>query len=147
MRVVIQRSKKSNVFINNKKYNEIDNGLVIFSCFIEEDTMDDLNYIINKIVNLRIFDDENGIMNKSIIDVKGSILSISQFTLYADTKKGRRPSYCKALNGNKAIILYNKFNEELNKIVPTYSGIFGEEMIINITNDGPVTIIIDSKEK
>lgn len=147
MKVVIQRSKYSNVIINNKIYNEIDNGLVVLSCFTEGDTIEDINYIVKKIVNLRIFDDDAGIMNKSIIDTEGSILSISQFTLYADTKKGNRPSYNKALNGNLATKLYDTFNEELNKYVLTVTGVFGADMLVNIQNDGPVTIIIDSKER
>lgn len=147
MKVVIQRSNYSNVEINNKIHNEIEKGLVVFSCFTEGDTVEDIQYIVKKVVNLRIFDDENGVMNKSVIDTNGSILSISQFTLYADTKKGNRPSYIKALNGNESIKLYDKFNEELSKLVPTVTGIFGAEMKINIQNDGPVTIIIDSKEK
>lgn len=147
MKVVIQRSNYSNVKIDDKVHNEIDRGLVVFSCFTEGDTVEDINYIVKKVCNLRIFDDENGIMNKSIIDTNGSILSISQFTLYADTKKGNRPSYSNALNGNEAIKLYDIFNEELNKIVPTVTGVFGAEMQINIQNDGPVTIIIDSKNK
>ena len=147
MKVVIQRSKNSNVVIDNKIYNEISNGLVILSCFTEGDTLEDINYIVKKITNLRIFDDENGVMNKSVIDINGSILSISQFTLYADTKKGNRPSYIKALNGVEATKLYDLFNEELNKVVPTVTGVFGADMILNITNDGPVTIIIDSKNK
>ena len=92
MKVVIQRSKKSNVIIDNKVYNEIESGLVILSCFTYDDTKEDIDYIVKKIVNLRIFDDENGVMNKSILDTFGEILSISQFTLYADTKKGNRPS-------------------------------------------------------
>lgn len=147
MKVVIQRSKKSNVIINNEIYNEIDNGLVIFSCFTEGDTLEDISYIVRKITNLRIFDDEDGVMNKSIIDINGSILSISQFTLYAETKKGNRPSYIKALGGSEAIKLYDIFNEELNKVVKTVTGIFGEDMLVNINNDGPVTIIIDSKNR
>jgi len=147
LKVVIQRSKKSNVVIDNEIYNKIDFGLVIFSCFTDGDNIEDIKYVVKKIVNLRIFDDENSIMNKSILDTKGEILSISQFTLYADTKKGNRPSYIKALNGEDAIKLYNKFNEELNKIVPTNTGIFGADMEVNITNDGPITIIIDSKNK
>ena len=147
MKVVIQRSKYSNVIINKKIHNEIDKGLVIFSCFTEGDTLEDINYIVKKIINLRIFDDENGIMNKSIKDVGGNILSISQFTLYADTKKGNRPSYIKALNGEEAIKLYDLFNEELNKEIKTVTGIFGADMEVNITNDGPITIIIDSKNK
>lgn len=147
MKVVIQRSKYSNVLIDKKIYNEIQSGLVIFSCFTEGDTLDDINYIVKKIVNLRIFDDDNGIMNKSVIDTGGSILSISQFTLYANTKKGNRPSYNLALNREESIKLYDIFNEELNKYVKTFTGIFGADMEVNITNDGPITIIIDSKER
>ncbi len=147
MKVVIQRSKESNVVINNKIFNSIPYGLVILSCFTEGDALDDINYIVKKIVNLRIFDDENGVMNKSILDIKGSILSISQFTLYAETNKGNRPSYIKALNGQEAIKLYEEFNQLLNKEVPTYPGVFGADMTLNITNDGPITIIIDSKNK
>ena len=147
MKVVIQRSKYSNVVIDKKIYNEISCGLVVFSCFTEGDTIEDINYIVKKIINLRIFDDENGIMNKSIKDVGGNILSISQFTLYADTKKGNRPSYIKALNGTEATKLYDLFNAELNKEIKTVTGVFGAEMEINITNDGPITIIIDSKNK
>ena len=147
MKVVIQRSKHSSVSINNKVYNEIINGLVVFSCFTKDDTIDDINYVVKKITNLRIFDDDNGVMNKSILDYGGSILSISQFTLYADTKNGNRPSYFKALNGDEATKLYDTFNRELNKIVPTVTGVFGADMLVNIENDGPITIIIDSKNK
>ena len=134
MKVIIQRSNYSNVCINNKIYNEINHGLVVLSCFTEGDTLEDISYIVKKITNLRIFDDEEGIMNKSVIDVSGKILSISQFTLYADTKKGNRPCYIKALNGSEAIKLYDLFNEELNKIVPTVTGVFGADMIVNISN-------------
>ncbi len=147
MKVVIQRSKNSNVVIDGNVYNEIDKGLVILSCFTENDTLEDINYIVKKVTNLRIFDDENGVMNKSIIDIGGSILSISQFTLYADTRKGNRPSYMKALNGSLATKLYDKFNEELSNIVETKTGVFGADMTLNITNDGPVTIIIDTENK
>lgn len=147
MKVVIQRSKNSNVVIDGNVYNEINKGLVILSCFTENDTLEDINYIVKKVTNLRIFDDENGVMNKSIIDIGGSILSISQFTLYADTRKGNRPSYMKALNGSLATKLYDKFNEELSNIVETKTGVFGADMTLNITNDGPVTIIIDTENK
>ena len=147
MKVVIQRSKNSNVVIDGNVYNEIDKGLVILSCFTENDTLEDINYIVKKVTNLRIFDDENGVMNKSIIDIGGSILSISQFTLYADTRKGNRPSYMKALNGSLATNLYDKFNEELSNIVETKTGVFGADMTLNITNEGPVTIIIDTENK
>ena len=147
MKVVIQRSKNSSVVIDNKVYNKIDKGLVILSCYTSGDTSEDIDYIVKKVVNLRIFDDENGVMNKSILDTGGSILSISQFTLYADTSKGNRPSYNIALPGPESIKLYEEFNKKLNEIVPTVTGIFGSDMTLNITNDGPITIIIDSKNK
>lgn len=147
MKVVIQRSKRASVSIDNKLYNKIDNGLTIFGCFCEEDTLEDLEYITKKVLNLRIFDDENGVMNKSILDATGSILSISQFTLYAETKNGNRPSYFKALKGKEAIKLYDKFNSMLSSRVEVKTGVFGADMLINIENDGPVTIIIDSKNK
>lgn len=143
MRVVVQRSKKSNVVVDGKLINEIDNGMVLLVSFTQGDTEDNILKMVKKIANLRIFDDENGIMNKSILDVGGEILSISQFTLYADTTKGNRPSYFKALNGEEAIKLYERFNEEMNKLVLTKPGIFGAEMILNITNDGPITILLE----
>lgn len=147
MKVVVQRVSKANVTIDNKVYNSINNGLMILVGFTEGDNSFDIDYIVKKVVNLRIFDDENGVMNKSILDIKGSILSISQFTLYADTKKGNRPSYIKALKGELSTKLYDEFNEKLNNIVPTKTGIFGADMKVNLINDGPVTIIIDSKER
>lgn len=145
MRVLIQRSKKSSVSVDNKIISKIESGLVLFVGFTEGDTSEDINYMVKKITNLRIFDDENGIMNKSILEVGGSILSISQFTLYADTKKGNRPSYIKAMKGENAVLLYDKFNQSLNKLVETKTGIFGADMKVSITNDGPITIMIDSK--
>lgn len=147
MKVVIQRVKKSSVAVKDVVVGQIDKGLCILVGFTENDNIDDINYIVKKIINLRIFDDDNGVMNKSILDIDGEILSVSQFTLYADTKKGNRPSYIKALGGNEAIKLYEKFNEELNKNVSTKTGVFGADMKVEILNDGPVTIIIDSKEK
>ena len=147
MKVVVQRCNEASLKIKDKVYSRIGPGMVLLVGFTNGDTINEIKYLVNKIVNLRIFDDECGIMNKSIKDVGGSILSVSQFTLYADTKKGNRPSYIKALNGTEAIKLYDLFNKELNKIVPTVTGIFGADMLLNITNDGPVTIIIDSKNK
>lgn len=147
MKVVVQRVKSSSVTIDNKLYNSINKGLMVLVGFTEGDNTSDIDYIVKKIVNLRIFDDENGIMNKSIIDIKGSILSISQFTLYADTKKGNRPSYINALNGNIATKLYDEFNNKLKNFVNTKTGIFGSDMQVSLINDGPVTIIIDSKNK
>lgn len=143
MKVVVQRSKYSKVEVNNKLINEISSGMVILVGFTEGDDDAKILKMVKKIVNLRIFDDENGVMNKSILDVKGKILSISQFTLYGDTSKGNRPSYVKALNGNLAIKLYEKFNKELNKYVQTLPGIFGADMQVSILNDGPVTIVME----
>ena len=143
MKVVVQRSKKSSVCVSEKIVNEIDNGMVLLVSFTQGDTIDNILKMTKKIANLRIFDDEEGVMNKSILDVGGEILSISQFTLYGDTTKGNRPSYMKALNGEEAIKLYKTFNEEMNKYVVTKPGIFGAEMMVNISNDGPVTLIME----
>ena len=143
MKVVVQRSKKSSVSVDGKLVNEIDNGMVLLVSFTQGDTIDNILKMTKKIANLRIFDDENGVMNKSILDVGGEILSISQFTLYGDTTKGNRPSYVKALNGEEAIKLYETFNDEMNKYVVTKPGIFGAEMMVNISNDGPVTLIME----
>lgn len=147
MKVVVQRVKKASVTVDNNVVGKINDGLCILVGFTEGDTIEDINYIVKKVINLRIFDDENGVMNKSVLDVNGKILSISQFTLYADTKKGNRPSYIKALSGNDAIKLYNKFNELLKEHTEIETGIFGADMKVEILNDGPVTIIIDSKER
>ena len=112
--------------------------------FTNSDTDKEIDYMVDKIINLRIFDDENGVMNKSLIDVNGSILSISQFTLYADTRKGRRPSYIKALNGDKAILLYDKFNNKLKEEnIKVETGIFGADMKVSLINDGPITIMLE----
>lgn len=143
MKVVVQRSKKSSVSVERKIVNEIDNGIVLLVSFTQGDTIDNILKMTKKIANLRIFDDEEGVMNKSILDVGGEILSISQFTLYGDTTKGNRPSYMKALNGEEAIKLYETFNEEMNKYVLTKPGIFGAEMMVNISNDGPITLIME----
>lgn len=143
MKVVVQRSKKSSVSVEGKLVNEIDNGMVLLVSFTQGDTIDNILKMTKKIANLRIFDDENGVMNKSILDAGGEILSISQFTLYGDTTKGNRPSYIKALNGEEAIKLYETFNEEMNKYVVTKPGIFGAEMMVNISNDGPITLIME----
>lgn len=143
MRVVVQRSKYSKVEVDSKLVNEISLGLVLLVGFTEGDSEKEIEKIAKKIVNLRIFDDENGVMNKSILDVGGQILSISQFTLYGDANKGNRPSYIKALNGKEAIKLYESFNMELNKYVKTLSGVFGADMEVSILNDGPVTILLE----
>ncbi len=145
MKVVIQRVTKSTVTVDNKIVGKIDKGLNVLVGFTDTDTMSDLEYLKRKILNLRIFDDENGIMNKSIKEINGKILLVSQFTLYADTKKGNRPSYIKALNGEKAVVLYNQFIEMLSTEIEVETGMFGANMQVEIENDGPITIIIDSK--
>lgn len=147
MKVVVQRSKHSSVSVNNELINEIDSGLVLLVGIAVDDDISDLEYIVKKVLNLRIFDDEKGVMNKSILDVGGSILSISQFTLQANTKDGNRPSYINAMKGEDAIKLYEEFNRRLNESVRTLPGVFGAEMEVNILNDGPITIVIDSKAK
>ena len=143
MRVVVQRSGKAKLKSDGKDYSSIDGGLMLLVGFTEGDGLDEIKWMANKVVNLRIFDDEDGVMNKSILDVGGEILSVSQFTLYGDCKKGSRPSYIKALNGDKASPLYDKFNEELSRYVKVSTGVFGSDMEINFTNIGPVTIIIE----
>ena len=146
MKLVIQRVKSSSVSVDGKVVNKIGAGLCVLVGVNVEDTIDDAIKAAYKTLNLRIFDDENGVMNKSILDVGGEILSISQFTLQANTKKGHRPSYINAMNGEEAIKLYEAYNEELNKEIKTYPGVFGADMLVDIANDGPITIIIDTKE-
>lgn len=146
MKVIIQRSLKSSVIVDNKIVGTIDNGMVILVGFTENDNIEDIKYLVKKIINLRIFDDEAGVMNKSLIDTNGSILSVSQFTLYANCKKGNRPSYVEALNSSEAIKLYELFNEELkNNNIKVETGIFGADMTLNIINDGPITITLESR--
>lgn len=146
MKVVVQRSKKSKVTINNKVNGSINKGYVLLVGFTHGDTTDIVDKMINKILNLRIFEDENDKMNLSIKDINGSILSISQFTLYADSKKGNRPSFINAMKPDEASKLYDYFNQELSKYIEVNTGIFGADMKVEIYNDGPVTIILDSNE-
>lgn len=145
MRVIVQRSLESQVSVNEKIVGKIKKGLVLLVGFTDNDTIKEIDYMVNKILNLRIFNDENGIMNKSILDIKGEILSISQFTLYADTKKGNRPSYKKALSSDKASKLYNTFNKKISEKIIIKTGIFKENMLVNIKNDGPVTIVLEKE--
>lgn len=148
MKVVIQRSGESYVDVDNKTVGKINFGFVVLVGFTHDDDIDDIKYIVKKIVNLRVFDDSNGVMNLSIKDIKGKILSISQFTLYADTKKGNRPSYINAMKSNDAKKLYECFNEELRcNDIEVETGVFGSDMDTHINNCGPVTILIDSKER
>ena len=143
MRVLVQRSGKSSVKIDNKINGKIDSGLVLLVGFTEGDGKEQIDFLAKKIVNLRIFPDENNVMNKSILEYGGEILSISQFTLYADTKKGNRPSYIQALRGEESTKLYDMFNDELRKYVNVKTGIFGADMQVNIENIGPTTIMLE----
>ena len=146
MKVVIQRARDASCTINKKITGKINNGYVLLVGFTEEDNISIIEKMASKIINLRIFEDENDKLNLSLKDVNGSILSISQFTLYA-TLNGRRPSFTKALNYNDASNLYKLFNDELRKYdVKVEEGIFGEDMKISLVNDGPITIIIDSEK-
>jgi D-aminoacyl-tRNA deacylase len=149
MKIVLQRVSKASVTIENKKVAEIQNGLLVLLGIINEDTQEDINWLSNKITNLRIFNDDEGVMNKSIKDIDGDIITVSQFTLHASTKKGNRPSYIKAAKPDVAIPLYEKFVQQvevdLGKKIQT--GQFGADMKVELLNDGPVTIIIDSKDK
>ena len=143
MKVIVQRCRNARCEVDKKVVGQIERGLMILVGFTEGDNEETIEYLAKKVVNLRIFDDENGVMNKSVLDVNGSILSISQFTVYADTKKGNRPSYINALNGEKAKKLYELWNNTLRKYINTEEGIFGADMNIQFTNNGPVTIILE----
>jgi len=149
MKIVIQRVSKASVTINNIKVASIEKGLLILLGIVENDNQEDINWLVRKIANLRIFNDENGVMNNSLIDVDGNAIVVSQFTLHASTKKGSRPSYMKAAKPVIAIPLYENFvktlETALGKMVQT--GEFGADMKVELLNDGPVTISIDSKNK
>lgn len=147
MKGILQRSGKSFVTVDNSKVGEIEKGLVVFLGVGEEDSLEDIDLLVNKIINLRIFEDEEGKMNKSLLDIKGEILLISQFTLYADTRKGRRPSFIKAADPKKALEYYNIFSSKLREVpVAVATGIFQADMEVHILNDGPVTIALDTDE-
>jgi len=149
MKVVIQRVLKASVTIEGKLVASIENGLLILLGIVDEDSQEDIHWLSNKISNLRIFEDENGVMNKSVLEMEGDVIVVSQFTLHASTKKGNRPSYIKAAKPDIAIPLYEVFVKQievdLNKKVQT--GQFGADMKVELINDGPVTIIIDSKNR
>ena len=149
MKVVIQRVTRASVTIGQHLFSSIGKGILVLVGIQSDDTDEDINWLASKIVNLRIFDDENGIMNKSILDSDGEILAVSQFTLMARTKKGNRPSYIDAAPPAISIPLYEKFigtlSQEVHKEVQT--GQFGADMKVELINDGPVTIIIDSKNR
>lgn len=143
MRVLVQRSGNANVSVNGNIVGKIEDGLVLFVGFTDGDTEENIDYLVNKVVNLRIFPDTNGVMNCSLLDYGGSILSISQFTLYANTSKGNRPSYIAALNGKESKKLYELFNDKLSTYTKVETGIFGEDMKVEISNIGPTTILLE----
>lgn len=149
MRIIIQRVTKAQVHIDNKLFSEIGNGLLVLLGIEDADSEEDINWLAQKIVNLRVFNDENGVMNISLLDANADILLVSQFTLFASTKKGNRPSYIKASRPEFAIPLYEKMIAKLEELLgkKIATGIFGADMQISLTNNGPVTIMIDSKLK
>jgi D-tyrosyl-tRNA(Tyr) deacylase len=149
MKIVIQRVSKASVTIHENKVAEIEQGLLIFLGIVDADRLEDINFLVRKIANLRIFNDEKGIMNYSLLDMDADVLVVSQFTLQASTKKGNRPSYIKAAKPEIAIPLYEDFVQTLEKETgkKVQTGEFGADMKVELLNDGPVTIIIDSKNK
>ncbi len=149
MKVVLQRVSSASVTIENTEKSSINIGLLILLGIEHEDSTKDIEWLCNKIVNMRIFSDENGLMNKSLLDISGEVLIVSQFTLHANTKKGNRPSFIQAAKPAIAIPLYEAFIARLDQLVETEikTGEFGANMQITLCNDGPVTIIVDSKNK
>ena len=147
MKVVVQRVKESSVTIDGSVYGQIQKGFMVLVGFCQDDTKEIVDKIVDKMIGLRVFEDENGKMNLSLQDVQGSILSISQFTLYGDCKKGRRPSFIHAAKPEYAIPLYDYFNEKIKEHgIELQTGVFGADMKVSLINDGPVTIILDSQE-
>lgn len=149
MRVLIQRVKEASVTVGGKVISLIDNGLLLFVGIADDDTRDDILWLTKKIANIRLFDDENGVMNLSVMDTDGDILAVSQFTLMASTKKGNRPSYIKAAKPEISVPLYEEFCSEMELAVnkPIQRGVFGADMKVRLLNDGPVTIFMDSKNR
>ncbi len=143
MRCVVQKVKRSSVKVDGKLISEIGKGLNVLVGFTSGDDESKIDYMINKIVNLRVFEDENDVMNKSVLDVNGEILLISQFTLYGDASKGNRPSYINALKSEEAEPLYDLMLKKINDKIKTYPGVFGADMEVEIINDGPATILIE----
>ncbi len=147
MRAVVQRVNNATLTVEGDIKGQIDGGLLVYIGVGLEDGDADIDWLIRKIIGMRIFSDDAGKMNLSVQDIGGSILVVSQFTLYASTKKGNRPSYLNSAKPDQAIPLYNTFVERLKQVIHTETGIFGADMQITYTNDGPVTILIDTKEK
>lgn len=147
MRVVIQRVKYASVSIDGKVYNKINSGFLVLLGITSTDDKQDVDYLVKKVCNLRIFSDENDKMNLSLLDIKGELLLISQFTLYGDARKGRRPNFMNALGGEEAKKFYDKFIEMMKETgLKVQTGIFGADMKVDIKNDGPVTILLDSSK-
>ncbi len=149
MKVIIQRVTQASVEINEQVKSKISAGLLILIGITNDDSEEDIDWLCRKIVGLRIFNDDEGVMNRSILEIKGEILTVSQFTLHAKTKKGNRPSYIHAAKADKAIPCYDKFNQKLSVLLQqeVQTGEFGADMQVHLTNDGPVSIIIDTKNK
>lgn len=147
MKILVQRSLKSSVSVHHKVVGKIDYGMVLLVGFSKDDTIEDIDYLVHKLLHLRIFEDEEGKMNRSILDIKGKILSISQFTLQADTSRGNRPSFQNAMAYDQAKKLYEIFNNKLQEKIEVETGIYGENMQVFIQNDGPVTILLESRKQ
>ena len=147
MKIIVQRVKQAQVSIEGQVYSQIKQGLLLLVGVGPEDQLEDLDYAVRKLVNMRIFSDTEGKMNLSVKDIEGEILSISQFTLFADTKKGNRPAFTGAAKPDVAEAFYLELNQELAKEVPVQTGIFGADMQVELINDGPVTIILDTKNR
>ncbi|HEX3167057.1 MAG TPA: D-aminoacyl-tRNA deacylase [Chitinophagaceae bacterium] len=149
MRAIIQRVSKASVTIDDKIYSQVNSGLLVLLGIEDADTAEDVEWLSGKIVNLRIFNDDNGVMNVSVKDIDGDILVVSQFTLHASIKKGNRPSYIKASKPEFAIPMYEKFLQQLTSDLgkKIYSGVFAADMKVELLNDGPVTIVMDTKSK
>ena len=148
MRVVLQRVSHASVTVEEKVIGKIQRGFLLLVGVTHDDTMEDMEYLVRKIVQMRIFEDEEGKLNRSIQDIGGEILSVSQFTLYADTKKGNRPSFSKAAPGDVALEMFEQFNGLLRDTgIPVETGQFGSDMKVELLNDGPVTILLDSKNR
>ncbi len=147
MKIIVQRVKQAQVSIEGQVYSQIKQGLLLLVGVGPEDQAEDIDYAVRKLVNMRIFSDAEGKMNLSVKDIEGEILSISQFTLFADTKKGNRPAFTAAAKPDMAEALYQDLNRELAKEVPVETGVFGADMQVELINDGPVTIILDTKNR
>ena len=147
MKIIVQRVKQAQVSIEGQVYSQIKQGLLLLVGVAPEDQPEDLDYAVRKLVNMRIFSDAEGKMNLSVKDIKGEILSISQFTLFADTKKGNRPAFTGAAKPEMAEAFYQDLNRELAKEIPVETGVFGADMQVELINDGPVTIILDTKNR